>query len=258
MLNLLAVQGTVKTLLQHQSSKPSILRRLAFFIVQLSHPHMSTGKTIALTGWTFVGKVTSLLFNMLSRLVIAFLLRSKCLSISCFQSPSTVIWEPSKIKSLTVCIVCPSVCHEMMGPDAMIYVFWMLSFKPTFSLTFHFQQRLFSSSLLSARRVVSSAYLRLLIFLPAILILACASSSPAFLMMYSTYKLNKQSDNTQPSFPYLEPIYCSMSSSNCCFLACIQISQEADQMVWFSHLFKYLRWYSHLFKSDHLQNAIKN
>src|SRR5574337_617787 len=113
----------------------------------------------------------------------------------------------------------------------------MLSFKPTFSLsTFTFIKRLFSSSSLSAIRVVLSAYLGLLIFLPAILIPACASSSPAFLVMYSAYKLNKQGDNIQHSFSCLEPVCCSMSSSNCCFLTCIQISQEAGQVVWYSHL----------------------
>jgi len=124
-LDLLAVQGTLKTLLQHHRLKASILRPSVFFIVQLSHPYMTTGKTIALTRWTFVGKIMFLLYSMLSRLVIAFLPRSKCL-------------------------------------------------------------------------LISSAYLRLLIFLPAILIPACASSSPASLMMYSAYKLNKQGDNIQP------------------------------------------------------------
>ena len=119
----------------------------------------------------------SLLLNMLSRLVIAFIPRSKRLLISWLQSPSTVILEPPKIKSVTVSIVSPSISHEVMGPDAMILVFWMFSFKPTFPLSsFSFIKRLFSSSL-SAIRVVSSAYLRLLIFLPAILIPACASSS---------------------------------------------------------------------------------
>ena len=147
---------------------------------------MTTGKTIGLTRWTSVGKVMSLLFNKLSRLVIAFLPRSKRLLISWLQSPIAVIWEPPKIKSLTVSIVSPSICHEVMGPDAMILIFWMVSFKPTFSLfSFTFLKRLFSSSLLSAIRVVSSAYLRLLIFLPAILIPAWASSNPAFHMMYS-------------------------------------------------------------------------
>ena len=161
-------------------------------MVQLSHPCMTTGKIIAFTRVTFVGKVMSLLFNMLSRLVIAFLPRSKRLLISWLQSPSAEILESKKIKSVTVSIASPSICHEVMGPDAMIFVFWMLSFKPTFSLSsFTLVKRLFSS-LLSAARVVSSAYLRLLIFLLAILIPACASSSPAFLMMYSAYKLNKQ------------------------------------------------------------------
>ena len=142
----------------------------------------------------------SLFFNMLSRFVIAFLPRSKCLLISRLQSPSTVILEPERIKSVTVSIASPSVCHKVMGPlDAMILVFWMLSFKPTVSLSsFTFTKRLFSSSLLSAIRVVSSAYLRLSIFLLEILILACASSSPEFLMMYSAYNLNKQGDNIEP------------------------------------------------------------
>ena len=189
-LNLLAVPGTLKSLLQHHSSKAS-----AFFIVQVSHPYMTTGKTIALTRWTFVGKVMSLVFNMLSRLVITFLPRSKCLLLSWLQSPSAVILEPKKIKSVTVSTVSPSICYEVMGPDAMILVFWMLSFKPTFSLSsFTFIKRLLSS-LLSAISVMSSAYLRLLMFLPAILIPACASSSPAFLM---ACKLNKQGDNIQP------------------------------------------------------------
>ena len=119
-LDLLAVQGTLKSLLQHHSSKASVLRCSAFFIVQLSHPYMTTGKTIALTRWTFVGKVMSLLFNMLSRLVIAFLPRSKRLLISWLQSPSAVILEPPEINYVTVS---PSICHEVMGQDAMIFVF---------------------------------------------------------------------------------------------------------------------------------------
>ena len=119
----LAVQGTLKSLLQHHSSKASILWCSAFFIVQLSHPYMTTGKTKALTRWTFVGKVMSLLVNMLSRLVIALLPRSKRLLISWLQSPSAVILEPKKIKSVTVSTVSPSICHEVMGPDAMILVF---------------------------------------------------------------------------------------------------------------------------------------
>ena len=112
--NLLAVQGTLKSLLQHHSSKASVLWHSAFFMVQLSHPYMTTGKTIALTRWTFVGKVMSLLFNMLSRLVIVFLPRSKCLLISGLQSPSAVILEPKKIKSVTVSIVSPPICQEVM------------------------------------------------------------------------------------------------------------------------------------------------
>ena len=122
-LDLLAVQGTLKSLLQHHSSKASILQYSAFFIVQLSHPYMTTGKTIDLTRWTFVGKVMSLLLNMLSRLVITFLPRSKRLLISWLQSSSAVILEPPKIKSVTVSIVSPSICHEVMGLDAMMLVF---------------------------------------------------------------------------------------------------------------------------------------
>ena len=122
-LDLLGVQGTLKSLLQHHSSKASILQCSAFFMVQLSYPYMTTRKNIALTRRTFVGKVMSLLFIMLSRLVIAFLLRSKCLLISWLQSPSAVILEPPKVKSRTVSTVYPSICHEVMGPDVMILVF---------------------------------------------------------------------------------------------------------------------------------------
>ena len=132
-LDLLGLQGTLKSLLQHHSSKASILQCSIFFTVQLSHPYMTTGKTVALTRWTFVDKVISLLFNMLSRLVITSLPRNKHLLISWLQSPSTVIWEPREIKSAIVSTVSPSICHEVMGPDAMIFIFWMLSFKPTFS-----------------------------------------------------------------------------------------------------------------------------
>ena len=125
---------------------------------------MTTGKAIALIRWTFVGKVTSLLSNTLSGFVIDFLLRDKHLLISWLQSsPSAVILEPPKIKSLTVFIVFPIICHEVMGLDAVIIVFRMLSFKSTFSLS-SLIKRLFSSSSLSAKRVVPSAYLRLLIF----------------------------------------------------------------------------------------------
>ena len=122
-LDLLAIQGTLKNLLQHRSSKASILQRSAFFIVQLSHPYMTTGKTIVLTRQTFAGKAMSLLFNMLSRLVITFLPRSKRLLISWLQSPSAVILEPKKINSDTVSTVSPSISHEVMGPDAMIFIF---------------------------------------------------------------------------------------------------------------------------------------
>ena len=129
-LDLLAVQGTPNSL-QH-NSKASILRRSAFFIVQLSHPYMTTGKTIALTRQMFVGKVMSLFFNILSRLLITFLPRSKHLLISWLWSPSAVIWKPKEIQSLTLFTVSPSIGHEVMGQDAMILVFWMLSFKTTF------------------------------------------------------------------------------------------------------------------------------
>ena len=127
--HLLAVEGTLKSLLQHHNSKASILHSSAFFMVQLSHPYMTTGKTIALTRWTFVGKVVTLLFNMLYKLVTAFLSRSKCLLISWLQSPSAVILELKKIKSVTVSTVSPSICHEAMGSDAMILVSecWVLS-----------------------------------------------------------------------------------------------------------------------------------
>ena len=150
-------------------------------MVQLSHPYMTTGKAIALTKWTFVGKVIPLLFNTLLGFVIAFLPRSKHLLISWLQSLSAVILGPRGRKSVTVSIVSPSICHKVMGLDAMIFVFWMLNFKPTFSLSsFTFIKRLFSPSSLSAVRVVSSAYLRLLMFLPAILIPACVPPAQHF------------------------------------------------------------------------------
>ena len=162
-LDLLAVQGTLKSLLQQYSSKASILCS-GFFIVQLSHPYMTTGKTIALTRRTFVDKVMSLLFNMLPRLVITFLPRSKHLN---FMAAVTICSDFGVRKNkVSHCFLCfPSTCLEVMGPDAMILVFWMLSFKPTFSLSsFTFIKRHFSSSL-SAIRMVSAAYLKLLIFL---------------------------------------------------------------------------------------------
>ena len=140
-LDLLAVQGTLRSLPQYHSSKASILWWLAVFIVQLSHPYMTTGKIKALTGQTFVGKVMSLLFNMMSRLVITFLPRSKHLLISGLQSPSAVILELPKIKFATISTVSPSICHEVIGPDAMILAFWILSFKPTFSLSLSLSSR---------------------------------------------------------------------------------------------------------------------
>ena len=142
----LAVHGILKSLLQHHSSKASSLWCSAFLVVQLSHPYMTTGKTIVLTnGPFFCQPSTSLLFNMLSRFVTVFLPKSKRLLISWLQSPSTVILEPKKIKSVTISIVSPSICHEVMGPDAIIFVFLNVEFKPTFySLTFI--KRLFNAS----------------------------------------------------------------------------------------------------------------
>ena len=156
--DLLAVHGTLKSLLQHHSLKASILWSSAFIMVQLSHPYMTTGKTIALTRWTFVSKVLSLLFNMLSRFVTAFLPRSNHLLISCLQSLSSVILEPKKMQSASVSFS-PSICPEVMGPDAMILVFLVLSFKLAFSLSsFTFIKSLFSFSSLSAIGVTPSAY----------------------------------------------------------------------------------------------------
>ena len=126
--DLLLIQGSLKSLIKHYSSKASILQCSDFFMVHILHPYMTTGKITALTKWTFAGKKMSLIFNMFSRLVIAFLPRSKCLLISWLQSPSVVILEPKKIKSVTASIVSPSICHEEMEPDAMILVFWMLGF----------------------------------------------------------------------------------------------------------------------------------
>ena len=122
-LDLLAIQGTLKSLLQHHSSKALVLWCSAFYTIQLSYPYTTTGKTIALTKQTFVSRVISLLFIMLSRFVIAILPRSKSLLISWLQSPSSMILEPKKIKSVTASIVSPSICYEVMGPDAMIFVF---------------------------------------------------------------------------------------------------------------------------------------
>ena len=168
------------------------------------------------------------------RFVIAFLPRNKNLLISWLQPPSAVIWEPPKIKSDTVSIISPSIFHEVMELDTMILVFWMLKFKPAFSLScFPYIKRLFSLFSLSAIRVVSTACLMLLIFLMAILIPACASFSLAFHMIYSAYKLNKQGDNMQPwctPFSILN-VCCSMFSFNCCFLTYIHVYQEAGKVL---------------------------
>ena len=146
-LGLLAVQGTLKSLLQHHSSKASVLQQSAFFMVQLSHPYMTSGKTIALTIQTFVSKLISLTFNTQSRFVIAFLPRSNVLFILWLQSLSAVILEPKKIKSLIASTISPSIWHEVMGPDAMILVFQILSFKPVFSFSsFTLTKRFFSFS----------------------------------------------------------------------------------------------------------------
>ena len=136
----LAIQGTLKSFLQHHSSKASILLHSALFMVQLSHLYMITRKTMSLTIQTFVGEVMSLLYNVLSAFAIAFLARSSCLLISWLQSPSTVIFEPKKKKSATASTFPPSICHEVRGPDAMILVFLILSFKLAFSPFFHFHQ----------------------------------------------------------------------------------------------------------------------
>ena len=152
--DLLAVSRNRKSLLQHHSLKATILQCSIFFMVELSQPYMTIWKTIALTIVIFVGKVMSLLFNMLSRFVIASLPRSKRLLISWQQSPSAVILEPKKIKSVTVSTFPPSICHEVMGPDAMILVFFTVEFKPAFSLSFTLIKRFFSSSSLSAIRVL--------------------------------------------------------------------------------------------------------
>ena len=179
------VPGHFKSLLHYHNSKWSVLCS-AFFRVQLSHTFMTTGKTIALTIQIFVGKVMPLYFNTLCRFAIAYLPRRQWLLISWLQSPSPVILQPKNIIFATATTFPPPICHEVMGPEVLILIFWMLTFKPAFSLcSFNLIKRLFSSSLLSAIRVVSSAYLRLLIFLPAVLIPACDSSSLWSWIMYS-------------------------------------------------------------------------
>ena len=191
--------------LHHHSLNTSILLHSAFFMVQFSYPYMTPGKNHSFD-YMHLCQQSDVSAFLYSGFVIVFLPRSKHLLISWLQSLSAVILEPKKIKSITASTFSPSICHEVMGSDAMILVFWMLSFKPASSLSFTFVKRLFSSYSLSAFGVVSSAYLRLLIFLPAVLIPACDSSNPAFHMMYFEYKLNKQSNNIQPCctpFPIL-------------------------------------------------------
>ena len=176
--DLLGIQGTPQSLLWHHSLRASICDQLSLW--SNSHLHTCLLEKSALTIQTFVGKVISLLFDTLPRLITALLPRSKCLLISWLKLLSAVILESKKIKSITVSIVSPSICHEVMGPDAIILVFWMLSFKPPFSFFFFtFIKRLFSSSSPSAIRVESSAYRSLLLFLLAISVSACDSSSPA-------------------------------------------------------------------------------
>ena len=199
--DLLAVQGTLRSLLQHHSSKASILWHSAFFMVLLSHLYMTTGKTIALMIWTFVGKMMPLLSNTLSSFVIVFLKRRNRLLISWLQSPSSVIIEPKKKKSVTTSTFSPSICHDIMGPDTTTFVCVCLifSFTPALSLSScTLIKWFFSPSSFSAIRVVPSAYLRLLMFLPPMLIPACNSPSPAFLMMCSACRWNKQGDSRQP------------------------------------------------------------
>ena len=224
-LDLLAVQGTLKSLVQHHSSKASILPHSAFL-------------TTVLTRQTFVDKVMSLLFSMLSRWIIAFLPRSKHLLLSWLQSPSVVILEPKKIKFLTVSIVSPSVCYEVMGPDAMILVFWMLSFKQAFSLSsFTFIKRLFSSSLLSAigwchLHIWGYWYFSAQSWFQLVL-------HPAQRFIWCT-KLNNKGDNIQPwrtPFPiWNQSVVPRLVLTVASWPA--YISQEAGQVVWYSHVFQ--------------------
>ena len=186
------------SLLQHHSSKASILRCSAFFIVQLSHPYMTTRKTITLNRWTFVGKVMSQLFNTVSSVVLAFLPRSECLN---FMAAVTIYSDfEAQENEVCHCSHCfPIYLPWSAGTGCHDLCFWMLSFKPAFSFSsFTFIKSLFSSSLLSAIRMVSSVYLRLLIFLLAVLVPVCTSSNLAFHMRYYAQKLNKQGDNIQP------------------------------------------------------------
>ena len=186
--DLLAVQGTLKSLLQHHNSKASVLWHSALFMVQVTYLYVTTVKATALTIRTFVGKVISPFFNTLSRFLTVVLPGSKHLLISWLRSLSAVVLEPPKIKSVTASTFSSSICYEVMGLDALVLVFWMLSFKPGFSLSsFTLIKRLFNSSSLSAIRVVSSAYLRLLIFLTTILTPVCEFYTWKSVWLYAKY-----------------------------------------------------------------------
>ena len=196
-LDSIAVQATLMSLLHKHNSKASSSVLSFHYSPTLTSIH-DKWKNHSFDKTDLCRQSKVLPFNMLSTLVITFLPMSKHLLISWLQSQSTITLKPPKLKFVTASTVSPSICHEVMGTDALILVFWILSFKPTFLLScITFIKRLLSSSSLSAIRVVSSAYLRLLVFLLAVLILACASSSLPFLMVYSAYKLNKQHDNIE-------------------------------------------------------------
>ena len=226
--DLFAVQGTLKSLLQHHSSKASILWHSSLFMVRLSQLYLTTEKIIVsiyeplLAKWCLCSLICSL-----TGLSLLFFQGTSVL-ISWLQSSFAVILEPKEIKFVTVSSFSSSIYHEVMELDATILVLWMLSLKPAFSLSFFtFIKRFFSSSSLSAIRVISPVCMRLL-FLLAILILACRSPSPTFHMMYSAEKLNKQGENKQPwcTFSYFEPVHFSIPF--CYFLSYIQ---EAGKMV---------------------------
>ena len=238
--DLLAAQGALQSFFQNYSSKASVLQ-CPVFMVQRSHLYMTAGKTTALTRWTFVGKAMSLLFNMLFRLVITFLPRRTCLSGSWPQLPLAVFLEPKKIKPYTASVF--PLLFAMKWWDRMpwsqFFECWVSS--QLFTLLFQPHQKLFSSSLFSAIRVVSYAYLRLLIFLSVVLISACDFIQPSILhnVLCIEVKWTEWQYITLSYFsPNFEPVCCSMSGSNCCFLTDIQISQETGMVVWYSHLFK--------------------
>ena len=209
-------------------------------MVQLSQLYVTTRKTIPLTIRTFVGRVMCLLFNTLSRFWHHFPAKiSNCLLISWLQSPSGVILEPKKRKSVTTFTFPLSICHTVMGPNAMILDFLIFSFKLTFPFfSFTLIRKFFSSSSLSAMREVSSIYLKLLFLLP-VLIPACNSSSPAFLMIWSASRLNNQGDRRQPCHtPFLILTYQLFYIGFCFLLTRTQDSQETGSMVCYSHLSK--------------------